>query len=117
MRVPRSGRMLARRSASPRLHLEDRMRRRAGVLVVLCGFAVATMVAQRGAPLGQWPTYGGDFGSSKYSALDQITRDNAQRLKVVWRWESVDNQVVKDNRRALPAFPAAFKSTPIMVNG
>jgi quinoprotein glucose dehydrogenase len=93
------------------------MRRRAGLLAVLCGLAVSTTVAQRGAPRGQWPTYGGDFGSSKYSALDQITRDNAQRLKVVWKWESVDNQVVKDNRRALPAFPAAFKSTPIMVNG
>ena len=90
------------------------MRRRAGTLALLCGFAVATTVAQRGAPRGQWPAYGGDFGSSKYSALDQITRDNAQRLKVVWRWESVDNQVVKDNRRSLPAFPAAFKSTPIM---
>jgi len=93
------------------------MPRRAGLLAVLCGLAVSTTVAQRGAPRGQWPTYGGDFGSSKYSALDQITRDNVQRLKVVWKWESVDNQVVKDNRRALPAFPAAFKSTPIMVNG
>src|ERR1700750_1077578 len=93
------------------------MRRRAGALALMCGFAVAATLAQRGAPRGQWPAYGGDFGSSKYSPLDQITRDNAPRLKGVWRWEPVDTQVVKDNRRSLPAFPAAFKATPIMVNG
>jgi quinoprotein glucose dehydrogenase len=93
------------------------MRRRVLTLAVLCGIAVSTTVAQRGAPRGQWPAYGGDSGSSKYSPLDQINRENVRRLKVAWRWDSVDNQIVKDNRRTLPAFPAAFKATPIMVNG
>ena len=47
--------------------------------------------AQRGAPQnGEWRTYGGDPGNSKYSPLDQITRDNFSRLRVVWRWKSVD---------------------------
>ena len=28
--------------------------------------------AQQGAPDGEWPTYGGDLGHTRYSALDQI---------------------------------------------
>ncbi|HEV8319946.1 MAG TPA: hypothetical protein VGQ10_21195, partial [Vicinamibacterales bacterium] len=52
--------------------------------------------AQRGAPQnGEWRTYGGDPGNSKYSPLDQITRDNFTRLKVAWRWKSVDGFLSK----------------------
>ena len=84
----------------------------AGVLI----WAAATN-AQRGESRSEWPTYGGDAGSTKYAPLDQITRDNVKRLAVAWRWESPDNAVVSANRGKLPAFPASFKSTPIMVNG
>jgi quinoprotein glucose dehydrogenase len=77
----------------------------------------APVVAQRGASRSEWPTYGGDAGSTKYAPLDQITRDNVQRLAVAWRWESPDNAIVSAHRGKLPAFPASFKSTPIMVNG
>jgi quinoprotein glucose dehydrogenase len=73
--------------------------------------------AQSGIPSGQWPTYGGDAGSSKYSPLDQITRDNVKQLRVVWRWESPDNAIVTENRGALPVIPAAYKATPILVDG
>src|SRR5262245_36853251 len=75
------------------------------------------LVAQRGAGTGQWPTYGGDAGSTKYAPLDQITRDNVKQLRVAWKWDSPDNAIVAANRGGLPSFPAAFKSTPIMVNG
>jgi quinoprotein glucose dehydrogenase len=73
--------------------------------------------AQRGASRSEWPTYGGDAGSTKYAPLDQITRDNVNRLAVAWRWESPDNAIVSANRGKLPAFPASFKATPIMVDG
>lgn len=79
--------------------------------------ASTSMLAQQGAPRGQWPTYGGDAASTRYAPLDQITRDNVQRLRVAWRWDSPDNALVTANRKALPAFPAAFKATPIMVDG
>ena len=36
---------------------------------------------------------------------------------MAWRWDSPDNAIVTGNRGALPSFPAAFKATPIMVNG
>ena len=94
------------------------MRRRVSILCLAAVLAwSAATNAQRGASRNEWPTYGGDAGSTKYAPLDQITRDNVQRLAVAWRWESPDNAVVSANRGKLPAFPASFKSTPIMVNG
>ena len=47
---------------------------------------------QRGAQNGEWRSYGGDVGSTKYSPLDAIDETNVQNLEVVWRWESVDYQ-------------------------
>jgi quinoprotein glucose dehydrogenase len=94
------------------------MQRRLAVLACVAAlFPSTTVVAQRGATNGQWPTYGGDPGSTKYSPLAQINSDNVKQLRVAWRWDSSDNTIVTSNRGALPSFPAAFKATPIMVNG
>src|SRR5688572_29179201 len=49
------------------------------------GFPVTAVFAQTGAQRGQWPTYGGDPGSTKYSPLDQINRSNVRQLQVAWR--------------------------------
>jgi len=93
------------------------MRRRVAVLCLASVLAwSASSTAQRGAG-NAWGTYGGDAGSTKYAPLDQITRDNVNRLAVAWRWESPDNAIVSRVRGKLPAFPASFKSTPIMVDG
>lgn len=51
--------------------------------------------AQHGAQDGQWTSYAGDKGSTKYSTLDQIDRDNVKDLQVAWRWSSPDNAVEK----------------------
>ena len=51
--------------------------------------------AQHGAPAdGEWRSYAGDSGSTKYSPLDQITADNFGDLEVLWHWESVDSHLV-----------------------
>ncbi len=48
-------------------------------------------LAQQGAPAnGEWPTYGGDLGSTKYSPLDQIDATNFGNLELAWRWRSAD---------------------------
>ena len=86
-------------------------------IALLAALGSSDVAAQKGASGGQWPTYGGDHGSTKYAPLDQITRDNVKQLQVAWRWDSPDNAVVKNNRGKLAAFPAAFKATPIMVDG
>jgi quinoprotein glucose dehydrogenase len=94
------------------------MQRRLPILVGLVAMLSSNAaVAQRGTAGGQWPTYGGDSGSTKYAPLDQITAGNVNQLREVWRWSSPDNAIVTANRGGLPSFPAAFKSTPIMVNG
>ncbi len=85
------------------------------VLGMLC--AASSVSAQQGASPGQWPTYGGDHAATKYSPLDQIDRDNVDRLRVAWRWSSPDNSVVTANRTTLPSMPAGFKATPILVDG
>jgi len=68
----------------------------------------APLVAQRGAPGGEWPTYGGDLGHTRYAPLDQITAVNFADLEVAWRFKT-------DNLGPRPEFN--FQSTPLMVKG
>ena len=56
----------------------------------------APATAQQGAPAnGEWPTYGGDLGSTKYSPLDQIDAANFGDLEIAWRWQSADGFLSK----------------------
>ena len=48
--------------------------------------------AQHGVVDGQWPHYGGDLGSTKYSSLSEIDETNFTDLEIAWRWQSVDGQ-------------------------
>ena len=41
---------------------------------------------QQGTQGGEWHSYGGDRGGTRYSALDQITADNVGDLRLVWSW-------------------------------
>ncbi|HZM58715.1 MAG TPA: PQQ-binding-like beta-propeller repeat protein [Vicinamibacterales bacterium] len=64
----------------------------------------------KGAPYadGEWRTYGGDLGSARYRAFDQINKDNFNDLEVAWRLKT-------DNLGPRPEFN--FQSTPLMVGG
>ena len=64
--------------------------------------------AQMGAVKGDWATYGGDLGNTRYSPLDQITRDNFSTLTVAWRFKF-------DNLGPRPEY--YFQSTPLVANG
>src|SRR5215213_7408067 len=81
------------------------------VWLVGCVLAIAGVAAphaQRGAAKGEWPTYGGDLGNTKYAPLDQITAANFNSLEVAWRFKT-------DNLGPRPEFQ--FESTPLMVKG
>jgi quinoprotein glucose dehydrogenase len=91
---------------------------------------------------GEWPTYGGDLASTKYSPLDQITGANISRLRLAWRapspdgflsltlpdgseW-SADSKAIFDELNRLdpkrwrdgqPPFVNNYKATPLMVGG
>ena len=84
------------------------------VFLLMTMLSASTVVAQTGAPNGEWPSYGGDDGSTKYAALDQIDAGNVNRLQVAWQWESADTAVITANREL---GPAGFKATPLMVDG
>lgn len=64
-----------------------------------------------------WPSYGGDNGSQKYSALDQINASNVGSLQSAWTWDSVDNATVANNiaNDNAQASPAGYKATPIVI--
>src|SRR5688500_2290313 len=66
------------------------------------------LAGQTGAQRGEWPTYGGDLASTRYSPLDQITADNFNKLEVAWRFKT-------DALGPRPEFN--FQSTPLMVGG
>ena len=79
-----------------------------------------TSLAQIGATNGEWTSYGGDTGNTKYSPLSQINADNVQRLQVAWTWTSVDEDIRQRNEviRERGSFRNyAYEVTPLMVNG
>ncbi|MEZ5416096.1 MAG: PQQ-binding-like beta-propeller repeat protein [Vicinamibacterales bacterium] len=78
---------------------------RVAVAVVL---GSVTLAAQRGAPAGEWPTYGGDLGHTRYAPLDQITAANFGQLEVAWRFKT-------DSLGPRPEY--TFQSTPLVVKG
>ena len=113
------------------------------ITCVLMPAAINSTHAQQGAKRnGEWPTYGGDLGNTKYSPLDQITKDNFGTLRIGWRWRSADgflsktvpsggelwtnskfifDQLNRENqkrwREGAPPFVVNFKATPLMVGG
>ncbi|HUU35926.1 MAG TPA: PQQ-binding-like beta-propeller repeat protein [Vicinamibacterales bacterium] len=70
--------------------------------------ASVTLAAQHGTRNGEWPTYGGDLGHTRYAPLDQITAANFASLEVAWRFKT-------DNFGPRPEYN--FQSTPLMVKG
>lgn len=97
---------------------------------------VAPAGAQYGATNGEWSSYAGDNGGTKYSPLDQIDAGNFSSLEIVWRVPTPDGQldfeaITEDlvRRRRLGEDPGGngnpdyglslrlFKATPLMVDG
>lgn len=77
------------------------------LLVMSCVVSTSNGFAQYGAPDGEWHTWGGDSGFTRYSALDQITASNAAELQVAWRWQALPLGDRPDTN---------MKSTPLMVD-
>src|SRR5690349_2059799 len=83
-------------------------------LLLLCLFASPAPAQQGATKKGEWRSYGGDSGSTKYSPLDQINKQNVGSLQVAWTWDSPDLPLQKENRM-LTSF--AHEATPLMVGG
>jgi len=65
----------------------------------------------RAQTAGEWPSYGATNWSQKYSALDQITRDNFKDLQIVWTWKTPDLDLIAGDtvKRDPPLTPTASR--------
>ena len=81
--------------------------------------AAAPAHAQYGAVDGEWRTYAGDQGSTKYSPLDQIDAANFEELRIAWRWRSADAAIDLEalRERQGPVSIRGFQVTPLMIGG
>ena len=78
------------------------------IAVAVACWTTASVHGQTGALKGEWRTYGGDLGHTRYAPLDQINAGNFSKLEVAWRFKT-------DNLGPRPEFN--FQSTPLMVGG
>jgi quinoprotein glucose dehydrogenase len=77
-------------------------------LVCHFGFAAQLLVAQQGAANGEWPSYGGDLGHTRYSALSQINAQNFSELELAWSFKT-------DNLGPRPEY--RYQATPLVIDG
>jgi PQQ-dependent dehydrogenase (methanol/ethanol family) len=56
--------------------------------VLLGPAALEAQTAPGDSPDGQWVMPAGNYASTRYSALDQITRDNVSRLRPAWTFDT-----------------------------
>jgi len=80
----------------------------ASIGVSLVIVSAASLLAQAGAKNGEWRSYGGDIGHTRYSPLDQINAANFNKLEVAWRFKT-------DSLGPRPEYQ--FESTPLMAKG
>jgi quinoprotein glucose dehydrogenase len=78
----------------------------ATTLLAVC--VTVRLGAQAGAANGEWRTYGGDLGHTRYAPLDQINASNFQSLEIAWRFKT-------DALGQRPEYQ--LESTPLMVKG
>ena len=78
------------------------------ILVAVFAVTNGRLSGQTGAPAREWRTWGGELANTKYSPLDQINKDNFNKLEVAWRFKT-------DALGPRPEFN--YETTPLMANG
>jgi quinoprotein glucose dehydrogenase len=79
--------------------------------------ASAAALAATDVPLGvaraqmvEWPAFGGDLASTKFSKLTDIDRSNVARLAKAWEWATGETP-----KPELRTRPGNFQATPLML--
>jgi len=85
------------------------------VLTLCVALTIAVVASQAPQARTDWRYYGGNKGFTRYSALDQINRENVKTLRIAWRRPAVNDKMIA-------AFPdtrpnAYLRATPIMIDG
>ncbi|HEY8539065.1 MAG TPA: PQQ-binding-like beta-propeller repeat protein [Steroidobacteraceae bacterium] len=87
--------------------IHSRFASRTALLFCLTACATSAL-AQQGMRNGEWHSWRGDLGSTRYSSLDQIDATNAKKLTIAWRWKALPIKTGPDTN---------YQQTPIMVDG
>ena len=87
----------------------------AGLSVGLVAVIVVSLGSQAQSPRTEWRYYGGDKSYTRYSALDQINRDNVRNLRIAWRRPAVNSRLMQTFADLRPN--PYLRSTPIMIDG
>jgi quinoprotein glucose dehydrogenase len=72
--------------------------------------STAAPLAHAGAQIVEWPSFGGDLASTKFSKLTDINRENVARLTKAWEWETGETP-----KADLRTRPGSFQATPLMI--
>ncbi len=78
------------------------------LLAVLAATEVPLATAR--AQIVEWPTFGGDLASTKFSKLTDIDRSNVARLAKAWEWATGETPKPEFRTR-----PGNFQATPLML--
>ena len=63
----------------------------------------------------EWRYYGGDAGGTRFSPLEQISRENVNRLKRAWIYHT--GEVERAGNATDRHHVAPFESTPLVIDG
>jgi quinoprotein glucose dehydrogenase len=96
--------------------------------LLVCGAALGLLglvacsrlavVRDSSAPVEEWPAYGNDPGSSRYSPLGEITKRNVGGLKVAWIYRTGDlSDGASTWEGEKVSARSTFEATPLMVDG
>jgi quinoprotein glucose dehydrogenase len=77
-------------------------------VLALLLLAFVRLASAQGATDVEWPYWGGDEKSTRYSPLTQIDASNFGSLQVVWRWKAANFGPEPD---------PVYRATPIYANG
>ena len=92
-----------------------------GLGVLVSGLVSCTrtvVVRDSAAAVEEWPAYGNDPGSSRYSPLSEIAKANVRSLKVAWLYRTGDmsDGTGAWNGQRVSA-KSTFEATPLMADG
>src|SRR5215471_3407349 len=75
-----------------------------------------TILAQTKDRPGDWPRYGRDLSSTRYSPLEQITTKNVDKLRVAWNYQ-LRTEAERNRPGRGGGIGGYSQVTPIVVNG
>jgi len=88
------------------------------LLLSIAGCGSRKVQRESQAPVEEWPNYGNDPGSSRYSTLTEIGKDNVRYLKVAWVYHTGDISYANTIWNGQKVWAkSTFEATPLLVDG